>query len=155
MFIDKVIFMERRFFFKIVYIYFTNGCFFLVLEVLFKFLNIIKEEDIESDDEDDSESIKFLLENISIGILLVENLNNSEFKGGYDWGSFLMNGIVNGDKFEVIDWLIFFFIGNKVISEFLDWGVLVFRFDMDEEFRFIFSFEESGLDSDFENYVNE
>lgn len=155
MFIDKVIFMERRFFFKIVYIYFINGCFFLALEVLFKFLNIIKEEDIESDDDDDSESIKFLLENISIGILLVENLNNSEFKEGYDWGSFLMNGMVNGDKFEIFDWLIFFFIGNKVISEFLDWGVLVFRFDMEEEFRFIFSFEESGLDSDFENYVNE
>lgn len=154
-FIDKVTPMERRLFFKTAHTHFTNGCPLLALEVLSKLPNIIKEEDIESDDEDDSESIKPLSENISTGTLLAENLNNSESKEGYDWGSSSMNGMVNGDKSEAIDWSTPLSTGNKATSESLDWGAPVSRFDMDEEPRFTLSSEESGLDSDFENHANE
>jgi hypothetical protein len=156
MFIDKVTPMERRLFFRTAHTHYTNGCPLLALEVLSKLPNIISEEDIESDDEERSDSVKPLSENISTGTLVAEDrIRNQDSSAGFDWSTPSVNGMVNGETADAFDWSKPLVNGSKDTSDSLDWGAPISRFDMEEEPKFTLSSDESDLDSETENHVDE
>lgn len=156
MFIDKVTPMERRLFFRTAHTHYTNGCPLLALEVLSKLPNIISEEDIESDNEEKSESVKPLSQNISTGTLVAEDrIKNKDSSAEYDWGSPSVNGMVNGETADAFDWSKPLTNGNKDTSNTLDWGAQVSRFDLEEEPKFTLSSGESDLESETESHGDE
>lgn len=150
-FIDKVTPMERRLFFKTAHTHFTNGCPLLALEVLSKLPNIIKEEDIDSDDEDRSETIKPLSENVSTGTLLDDSdiKRNRTSEMDFDWGSSSLSGMVNGHKSDAFDWSTPLANKQDDVNS-MDWGAPVSRFDLEDEPKFTLSSGESEADSDAE-----
>nr|XP_022328939.1 dmX-like protein 2 isoform X8 [Crassostrea virginica] len=150
-FIDKVTPMERRLFFKTAHTHFTNGCPLLALEVLSKLPNIIKEEDIDSDDEDRSETIKPLSENVSTGTLLDDSdiKRNRTSEMDFDLGSSSLSGMVNGHKSDAFDWSTPLANKQDDVNS-MDWGAPVSRFDLEDEPKFTLSSGESEADSDAE-----
>ncbi|XP_062621591.1 dmX-like protein 2 [Saccostrea cucullata] len=155
MFIDKVTPIERRLFFRTAHTHYKNGCPLLALEVLSKLPNIITEEDIESDEEEESETDKPLPQPISTGTLVGEDhIKNKDSNPGYDWSSPSVNGMVNGETADAFDWSTPV-SGKQDRGDSFDWGAPVSRFDLEEEPKFTLSSGESEVESETEHHPEE